>query len=85
MKVLSYNISWQSMTGLNNAWEFCNNNSDKSNERHYSKCIHSVVTMIDQNGPYDFVALQEASNHELIINNSSELKNLPFLSSNPYT
>lgn len=79
MKILTYNVSWQSMTGLTRNWDFCNTTLDDLDNRHFTKCIQGVTTMIDENGPFDFVALQEASNYELIIDDSTCLRKMNHL------
>ena len=71
MKVLTYNVSWQSMTGLDSNWEFCNNTKNKNDDRHYSHCIINVANMIDNYCPFDFIALQEASNYKILIEQSN--------------
>ena len=34
--ILSYNISWESMTGKVSDWKLCSNNVDKNNSKHFS-------------------------------------------------
>ena len=74
MKILTYNVSWESMTGKKKDWLYCNNDTDKSNPKFFKKCITNVADVINKNGPYDFVALQEASNYRLLINESEHLQ-----------
>uniref|UniRef100_A0A6C0CAT3 Endonuclease/exonuclease/phosphatase domain-containing protein n=1 Tax=viral metagenome TaxID=1070528 RepID=A0A6C0CAT3_9ZZZZ len=78
MKVLTYNISWESMTGRRTDWPFCNNNNDPSNSRHYMHCVENIATMIDNNGPYDFIGLQESANYKLLIKQSATLQTMKF-------
>jgi hypothetical protein len=74
MKILTYNLSWESMTGQQKDWIYCNNDSTKSSPKFFEKCINNMVTMIDNNAPYDFVALQEASNYKLLLEKSNYLE-----------
>lgn len=70
MRIFSYNISWESMTGNKSDWMLCSNNKDKTSDRHNSVCISNIASVINNN-PADFVLLQEASNFkELILKNS---------------
>lgn len=77
MRILTYNVSWQSMVG-NAGWKLCDNNIDPNNDKYYMKCIQNVSEVIDANSPYDFVLLQEASNFELIITQSKYLKTMSY-------
>jgi hypothetical protein len=76
MKILSFNVSWESMTGKKSEWGLCNNKTDRSNPKHYMNCINNVANLIDDNGDYDFVSLQEAANYKKIIDNSKILKKM---------
>ena len=69
VRLLTYNVSWESMTGKS-GWKLCNNKSDPDSEKYFMKCIENVAKIIDLNGPYDFVCLQEASNYDKIISES---------------
>lgn len=75
MKILSYNISWESMTGLNKKWKYCNN-TIPGQDRYFGECIANIATLIDTNCPYDMIALQEASNYEKLIEHTSCLKTM---------
>ena len=75
IRILTYNISWQSMVGQAQ-WKLCNNSTDPNSPRHFSKCIQNVTDLIDSNGPYDIVCLQEASNYKKIISKSKILKQM---------
>jgi endonuclease/exonuclease/phosphatase family metal-dependent hydrolase len=80
VKVLTYNVSWQSMTGNKTNWILCNNKNDESNNRHFTKCIRNIANLIDTNGyGLDFIALQEASNYKILIDMSETLKNMKYL------
>lgn len=78
MKCLSYNLSWESMTGKNNNWGLCNNNIDPSDKRYYMVCVNNIANLIDKNGIYDFVALQEIANYDILINKSKVLKQMEY-------
>jgi hypothetical protein len=73
LKILTYNVSWQSTSGTQHGWPLCNNDTDETNERHFSKCVTHIVNIIDSNGPYDFVCLQEITNFDFIIKKSKTL------------
>jgi len=66
IKVLSYNVSWEAMTGK---WPIC----DKYQNKDYTICLHNVITFINDNKPYDFIGLQEVADW----NNFSSQINLP--------
>lgn len=87
IKILTWNISFGAMSG-NDADrsslplpETCRT---KGVYRHdngtiYTACLNNVVELIDNSGivqNYDFVALQEATNWEIIYNKSNELKRM---------
>lgn len=65
------------MTGQH-GWKYCSNKTDPQNPKHYLYCIKNVAEVIDNNGPYDFVFLQEASNYKKIIEISDILKTMHF-------
>jgi endonuclease/exonuclease/phosphatase family metal-dependent hydrolase len=75
MNILTYNISWQSMTGNSSDWHLCNT-VDQRSDKYYGICINNIATFIDSNGPFDFIFLQEASNYELLIKQSKKLQTL---------
>ena len=77
MKILSYNVSWKSMTG-NSTSKICNNNTNPSDDKYYMNCINNIGIVIDNNSPYDFILLQEASNHKKIIKSSECLQNMSY-------
>jgi endonuclease/exonuclease/phosphatase family metal-dependent hydrolase len=71
INILSYNVSWQSMTGTDPSWPLCNP------KRSYKKCIKNIAKMIDlYEDKIDFVFLQEASNHGILTRESETLKKL---------
>ena len=65
LKVLTYNISWESMTGKR-GWPL----GPKE------LCQQNVANVINNNGPYDFVGLQEASNWDKVRDFSPVLLNM---------
>jgi endonuclease/exonuclease/phosphatase family metal-dependent hydrolase len=65
LKVLTYNISWESMTGEVSNWGLCSNNKDKNNPKHHSVCVRNIASVINEN-PTEFVCLQEATNYHLL-------------------
>lgn len=77
MRILTYNVSWQSMTG-DPGWKFCNNNTNPIDNKYFMKCVKNVAKLIDENSPYDFVLLQEASNYKKIISESKYLQSMEF-------
>jgi len=76
MRIFTYNVSWQSMIGRSN-WKLCNS-TNPTDEKYFMKCIQNVSKVIDENKPYDFVLLQEASNYKKIIAESEYLKQMSF-------
>ena len=54
MRLLSYNVCWNAMSAKGQYAQTCNVNG-------VMVCQNNVAALIDRNGPYDFVALQEAS------------------------
>ena len=47
ISILSYNISWESMTGSVSKWPLCSNNSNKNNPKHYSVCVNNITEVIN--------------------------------------
>jgi endonuclease/exonuclease/phosphatase family metal-dependent hydrolase len=78
ISILSYNISWESMQGSVRNWSLCNNNTDKTNPKHFSVCVNNVSSVFDSIHNVDFVTLQEATDYEKLINQSSRLKNMNY-------
>lgn len=75
IKVLTYNISWESMTGAKSDWGLCSNNQDKNHPRHYSVCISNIGKAIHKN-PTTFICLQEAANTNLLEKEVPRLKKM---------
>ena len=84
INILTWNVSWGSMT-KNTAditakylAGYCRNISDNKT----SKCLENVSQFIDDSGKrnkYDFIALQEATNWELIKKNSKVLSKMGYI------
>jgi endonuclease/exonuclease/phosphatase family metal-dependent hydrolase len=72
INVLSYNVSWGSMS------ENPHNRSAAEMAKYCQKlgnktCLKNVVKIIDENGPYDFIALQECAGWQDMIRHSALL------------
>lgn len=79
IKIFSYNVSWESMTGKKSSWRFCNTTNRHSNRNNHV-CIQNVAHIIDENcKTCDFITLQEAANYKDIIDNSKILKKMDYL------
>ena len=80
ISILSYNVSWESMTGSNNKWMLCNNNTNINNPRHNSVCIRNIADVINNNSNnLDFITLQEVGdNYNKLINQSQKLKDMDY-------
>ena len=48
INILSYNVSWESMTGNVNTWALCSNNTNKNNSKHYSVCVNNIANVINE-------------------------------------
>ena len=81
INILSYNISWESMTGSVSDWTLCSNNSNKNHPKHYSVCVTNIANVINNNDSYnslDFITLQEATNYDKLIEQSPVLKKMHY-------
>jgi hypothetical protein len=80
-KVLSYNISFEAMTGKTTAGVIfqCPISSNGNTE-----CLNNVAQFIENNGPYDFVGLQEASKYYNIIKLSPKLQQMKYIHFTPF-
>ena len=76
--ILSYNISWESMTGKVSNWKLCSNDVDKHNPKHYSVCVNNIANVINNTDTLDFITLQEATDFEKLIEQSSLLKKMNY-------
>ena len=83
IKIFSYNISWESMSGKIPNWELCNIQEDKykNHPRHYSVCNNNISKVIENN-PSDFVLLQEATDYEKLLKQSPRLQKMKFIKHN---
>lgn len=77
MKVLSYNISWESMSGAKREWTLCSNNTDPKHPKHSSVCVSNIAQVIIDN-PVDFITLQEATDYQKLIDVCSCLKKMDY-------
>jgi endonuclease/exonuclease/phosphatase family metal-dependent hydrolase len=77
ISVLSYNISWESMTGSKSNWDLCSNNTDPKHPKHNSVCVSNIAQVIDKN-PVDFVCLQESTNFKNLIKESPVLQKMKY-------
>lgn len=75
--IFTYNVSWQSTSGEKSKWPLCNN-TDESNDRYFGICIQNIINVIDDNGPYDFICLQETTNINKIIEKSKILSSMDY-------
>ena len=82
--ILSYNISWESMSGSVKNWSLCNTNTntDKSNSRHSSICVNNISSVFDSSitidNTLDFVTLQEATDYKKLLTQSPRLKEMNY-------
>lgn len=83
LSILSYNISWESMSGVKPNWKLCNNNTDKSNPRHSSVCVNNISDVFEnENIKLDFVTLQEATDFKKLVTQSPKLQNMNYICHN---
>lgn len=71
IQVLTYNISWESMTGKP-GWGLCPANGPPD------LCQLNVANVINNSAPLDLVALQEATNWDKIVALSPELQKMSY-------
>lgn len=84
--ILSYNLSWGCMTPSNK------NNSvkklsqycvEKTKNKKTSICLENALKIIDDNeNPYSFIGLQEASKYYILIKKSKKLQEMKYIHSN---
>jgi endonuclease/exonuclease/phosphatase family metal-dependent hydrolase len=77
LKVLSYNISWESMAGSVKDWPLCSNNNDSTHPHHNSVCVSNIANVINNN-KVDFISLQEAFKFKSLIKESDVLQNMDY-------
>jgi hypothetical protein len=95
LNVLTYNVSWEAMTALNNkkhsgsakaVADLCEHiSTDKTNDN-TNQCLINVAQVIDntpnETTDLDFVGLQEATNWEIIITKSKKLQKMKYIHHN---
>ena len=74
ISVLSYNISWESMSGAKKDWALCSNNTNPKNPMHVSVCVSNIGKVINEN-PTDFITLQEATEYKKLLLECPRLRN----------
>jgi hypothetical protein len=88
IKVISYNISWGSMSGNTNditarkLAKICKDNTIHHKTPDPTMCLINVREFLDTEytkGSLDFIALQEALNWKVIINESNNLKQMGYV------
>lgn len=77
IKIFSYNISWESMTGKKKNWYLCSVNDNKKHPKHFSVCVNNISKVIEENDS-DFICLQEATNYEKLIEESLRLAKMKY-------
>ena len=77
ISVLSYNISWESMSGAKKDWALCSNNTNPKNPRHVSVCVSNIGKVINEN-PTDFITLQEATEYKKLLLECPRLKKMQY-------
>jgi hypothetical protein len=82
--ILSYNVSWESMTGDVSNWTLCSNNTNIKNPKHYSVCVNNIANVINDyessnsENRLDFITLQEATNYQKLIEQSPILQKMNY-------
>jgi len=75
INILSYNISWESMSGNVKSWALCSNNTNENHPKHYSVCVNNIANVItSKEKDLDFITLQEATDFQKLIEVSPSLK-----------
>lgn len=77
ISVLSYNVSWESMSGKDKNWYLCSNNNNSINKNYVSVCVSNIGKVINEN-PTDFITLQEADNYKKLLNECPQLKKMKY-------
>ena len=77
ISVLSYNVSWESMSGAKKDWALCSNNTNPKNPRHVSVCVSNIGKVINEN-PTDFITLQEATEYKKLLLECPRLKKMQY-------
>ncbi len=76
MHILTYNLSWRSMTGDPTS-KICNSN-DINNPNYYGICQDNVLSVVSK-FPYSIIAFQEASHFIELVKKSEKLKTMNYL------
>ena len=74
IKILSYNISWESMSGSVKNWSLCSNNTNPNDPKHNSVCVGNISEVFWQE--VDFITLQESTDFKKLIEISPQLKKM---------
>jgi endonuclease/exonuclease/phosphatase family metal-dependent hydrolase len=77
ISILSYNVSWESMTGKKKNWSLCSVQDNKTHPKHFSVCVGNISQVIEENNS-DFVCLQEAADYEKLIKESPRLAKMKY-------
>lgn len=81
IRILSYNVSWEAMEGKksNTVIKKCS----RATANTATDCLQNVVKFIDNNKPYDFIGLQEASEFPDIYKKSQAMENMGYIYTRP--
>jgi len=77
ISILSYNVSWESMSGAKKDWALCSNNTNPKNPRHVSVCVSNIGKVINEN-PTDFITLQEATEYKKLLQECPRLNKMQY-------
>ena len=77
ISILSYNISWESMSGKVKNWALCSNNTNPKNPKHSSVCVSNIGKVINEN-PTDFITLQEATDYKKLLRECPRLSKMEY-------
>ena len=75
IKILSYNISWESMSGSVKNWSLCSNNSNRNNPKHNSVCVSNIADVFKQ----ELGAGVDKSHTQTVSKNNNNNRNLDFI------
>lgn len=78
IKILSYNISWESMSGSVKNWELCSNNTNPNDPKHNSVCVGNIAEVFEYDLNLDFITLQESTDFKKLIELSPQLKKMKY-------
>ena len=76
IKILSYNISWESMSGSVKNWSLCSNNTNPDSPKHNSVCVGNIAEVFGKE--VDFITLQESTDFKKLIEISPQLKKMKY-------